>query len=244
MKLLNKTIIAGIDYSVNSPSCVWVKLDKNLDIIKSRWICFTTVKKYKSENVLYFNKSKNNPTFLNYIDKNNWIQQTIWQKICEWSKGKGAYQLDYAVFEDYAYAAKGQVFHIAEATYTMKKFIFDTNIPIRLYPPNHIKLFATGKGDADKFQMEKAFEADNEKHKPDLSSLPLLQEQKTNNPRDNAVDAYYAMKLLQTELKLRSGLLQLKDLPEHQIKVFNLVTKSFSTNILARNFLQRGVKYE
>jgi len=257
---MKEKVICGIDFSVNSPGVVWVKTDEQFNVIDRKWITFTNKKKYVSDDpratIEYIGTVKDKRTFNNNIDQNIGVRDSIWEWIInatdKLSIMPSGFELtclslfDYCVFEDYALAAKGRVFHIAEATMTMKLKIFENNIPIRLYPPNHIKLFATGHGNADKFEMENAFEAlsEEERRGMDLTCIPTLKEQKNGNPRDNIIDAFWASELLRTELKLRFGLIALYDLPEHQIKVFNLTTKSYPTNILAREFLQKGKMYE
>ena len=59
------------------------------------------------------------------------------------------------------------------------------------------------------------------------------------SPRNDIQDAWYIAKLLQLEIKLRSGLIMLHDLPEHEIVVFNRCTKKYPVNLLARDFLQK-----
>jgi len=83
--------------------------------------------------------------------------------------------------------------------------------------------------------MEVAYEQQSDKI--DLSFLPMVSENKNGNPKDNIIDAWWIAKLLLTELRLRRGLVMLKDLSEDAIKIFNRVTKSNPTNILATDFL-------
>jgi len=240
---MKEQIICGFDYSVNSPGVVFVKTDNEFNVVDRAWLTFTNKKKYVNDDprnrVIYINTTKGKRTYPNSLDQATSIRDIIW----EWFVSTNCFDINYVAFEDYALAANGRVFHIAEVTMTMKLQIYNCNIPMRLYPPNHIKLFATGHGNADKFEMEDAFEAltDVERCGMDLTCLPTLHEQKNGNPRDNVIDAFWVSELLRTELRIRSGNLMINSLPEHQIKVFNLLTKSFTTNILARNFLQKGV---
>jgi len=245
---MNKRIICGLDYSINSPGIVWVKMDNEFNVEDRAWLTFTNKKKYISDSVRYIGTAKGKRTYPNSLEQAGSVRDIIWKWVCNQSGSgqSGVAHVDCVVFEDYALAAKGRVFHIAETTMAMKLKLFEDGFPLRLYPPNHIKLFATGHGNADKFEMENAYEALSSKERKgmDLTCLPTLKEQKNGNPRDNVIDAFWATELLRTELRLRNGLILLRDLPEHQIRVFNLTTKSYPTNVLARNFLQKGVVYD
>ena len=55
--------------------------------------------------------------------------------------------------EDYAFAAKGRVFHIAENTGILKYKLFQQGIPLETISPSAVKKNATGKGNADKEMM-------------------------------------------------------------------------------------------
>lgn len=60
--------------------------------------------------------------------------------------------------EDYAYNATGQVFQIGEHTGILKAQLWtEGRILLTQVPPNVIKKFATGKGNADKLMMTLAF---------------------------------------------------------------------------------------
>ena len=50
--------------------------------------------------------------------------------------------------EDYAYGAKGRVFHIAENTGVLKYKLWQQSIPLDVVQPTKVKKFATGKGNA------------------------------------------------------------------------------------------------
>lgn len=59
--------------------------------------------------------------------------------------------------EGYAFGAKGKVFHIAENTGVLKYRLHQTGIPVEVIPPSAIKKQASGKGNANKEEMYKAF---------------------------------------------------------------------------------------
>jgi hypothetical protein len=134
--------------------------------------------------------------------------------------------------EGYALHGVGKLTNIVEATMLVKTMIYNNNTPLRIYTPSMIKKFATGNGTAGKVSMFNSYE--NEPAVMDLSHLTPLQ-----NPYEDIVDAYWVAKLLQTELKLRRGLLTLNELTVKRIEVFNAVSKSQPINLLVRDFITR-----
>jgi Holliday junction resolvasome RuvABC endonuclease subunit len=125
---------------------------------------------------------------------------------------------DYVAFEDYSFSSKGQVFSIAESTGILKKIFFENNSKMRLYSVPSIKMYFTEKGNADKVLMEDFYEKHEDKF--DLSFLPNVYENKSNNPADNIVDAFAILKMLITELKLRNNILDQSSLTDKQISIF------------------------
>ena len=85
--------------------------------------------------------------------------------------------------EDYAYAATGRVFHIAENAGILKYKL--SKFKTELIPPTVIKKFATGKGNASKEDMLEAWKNEN-------GSFELLQE--TGNPASDIIDSYFICK--------------------------------------------------
>ncbi len=216
--------ILGIDYSKNSPSVVILELDDNLDVVDLDYISFTSVKKtYNLDtlNLKFYHKDH----FKDDYHKAQTHRDDIDSFIDD-------LKIEYAAFEGYAFAAKGKVFDIAEATACLKFMLYDYHIPMRFYDPNTIKMFATSKGNADKKAMQDHF--DKTVKELDLSHLPQYK-----NPKEDIVDAYFTAKLLQMELKLRRGIIHTRDLQEHEVKVFNRCTKSNPENILVRDFIQK-----
>lgn len=59
--------------------------------------------------------------------------------------------------EDYAMGAKGKVFHLGENAGLLKWKLWREGIPFALIAPTALKKFATGKGNADKQVMHSAF---------------------------------------------------------------------------------------
>jgi Holliday junction resolvasome RuvABC endonuclease subunit len=212
--------IAGIDYSANCPGVVVLDLNDDLSIAGKEFVSFTQKKKDIADNIFYYKKKDFDNVYQQYI----WIRDKIISYVSD---------CEYVAFEDYAYAAKGKVFNIAETTAIMKLWLIENGKKLRRYDPNSIKMFATGNGNAGKELMIGAYEKLPEADRFDLSGLSTIK------TKEDICDAYWCSQLLLLELKLRRGLVRLKDYPEKTIKIFNRVTKSYPENILVRNFIER-----
>ncbi len=220
--------IVGLDLSINGSGCVKFELDNNLDIIKKEYMSFTQVKKNETKNIHHFSKKQ----FRNSFEQEAWMVSHFFDFLegCE-----------YAAVEDYAFGAKGMVFNIGEFCGHIKRFLYwgwDNNnqgMNLRLYDPCSIKMWATDRGNATKEDMVDAYD---KVHK-DPFKLTFLN--RFGSPKEDIVDAYFIATLLQTELKLRKGIIQLSSLTEKQIQIFNRTTKSHPVNILATDFYTKGV---
>jgi hypothetical protein len=222
-------IITGIDASVNGTGCCKLTLGDDLDIIKREYFTFTSTKKYQSENILHFNKTQ----FDTYIDKHIFM----YKHIIDFCKDS-----DYVIFEDYALGGIGKVFDIAEFTGGLKKMIYMENIPMRFIEPTVLKKFTYGtppKREKGAKKLDSKYYMEQEYLKHDILNISHLIPHKTS-PKSDIIDSYYLSKFLQLELKLRKGLILLKDLPIAHIELFNRVTKAHPINILVRPFLQRS----
>jgi Holliday junction resolvasome RuvABC endonuclease subunit len=217
-------IITGLDLSINSSGIVKFVLDDKLNIKDKFFLGFTEKKQYIRDNVLYNKKDefKDNYERFSYL---------------KWKIVDYLFDVEYVALENYSFGSRGSLaFTIGEFGGIVKNGIYENieNLKIREYSPNAIKKFAVNHGTADKLMMEQGYEK--EKDKIDLSFYPSFEEDE-KSPKNNIVDAFYIAKLLQTELKLRKGLMQLKSLSDKQIEVFNEVSEKKKTNLLAQDFL-------
>lgn len=220
--------IVGLDISITSTGLVIFELDGDLNVVKKDFRGFVT-KKYqdKDDRLLYYK----NDNFENYIERTKALQEFIFPLL------EGA---DYASIEDYAFAGKGKTFHIGEFTGRIKERLYDVGASMRLTDPVSLKMFATGNGSADKVMMQQELENHPEWEEdgfPELLENSKVFPMGNKSPTADICDAWWLAKLLQLELKLRRGMVNLQDYPEHVIKTFNRVTKSFPENILVREFL-------
>lgn len=67
-----------------------------------------------------------------------------------------AKELKFAVFENYAYGATGQLIDLAELSALYKLVLAKNNIPFDVIPPKSSKLIITGYGDASKEEVADA----------------------------------------------------------------------------------------
>ena len=187
---------------------------------------FTNKKKIEQDHILYYNNKDFNSDYAKY----NWMRNQIldWTRDCE-----------YIATEDYAYGksgALGQIFSLAEFEGNIKLAEVDRGQKMRLYSVNSNKKFFSGYGLSDKIGMRDAFD----KWlgiKPDLSSLPEVDNGKGVAPVSDIIDAFALCEFLRMELKLRAGLVQLHLLPKYQIECFNICTKETPTGLLTAPFI-------
>jgi Holliday junction resolvasome RuvABC endonuclease subunit len=217
-------VLVGIDYSISSPGVVWYILNDKFEIIKRDYLGFTSVKKKSNSRIVHFKKANFSDSIHEYLWKRDVVYDTLKREI----NGLP----DYIAFEDYAFQANGKVFNIAEATGALKVKFYSQKIPLRLYDPASIKLFFTGYGKAKKDRMLEEYE------KLD-SSKKLL-----GDVNDDIVDAYFICELLYHEILIRKGILNLSELSEEKIRVFNRTTKANPENLLVRDFLQNRINDE
>ena len=140
----------SFDYSITSPS-MCVSDGVNFDVYS-----FSSVKKYTGE----YNKDK----FRFFVDL-----YPEWKSPQDRYHRLGLHFLEilrkyeisdfiYWGIEDYAFAAKGKVFHIAENTQCLKGLVYDYyDTEFLMISPNSIKKVFSGKGNSNKERMAEAF---------------------------------------------------------------------------------------
>ena len=93
--------------------------------------------------------------------------------------------------EGYSYGSKGKVFNLAENMGIFKHKLYKAAVPVTIIEPSKAKKLATGKGNADKAAMYKAF---CEETKTDL--VFTLNQRSLTNPVTDIVDSYFILKSL------------------------------------------------
>ena len=151
--------------------------DKSLDILNVIYYGFTNKKKIEQQNIIYYN----NKDFKNDYDKYTFMKNHI----LNWLK-----DTTYVAIEDYAFGktgAFGQIFSLAEFEGNIKLGLFEKGKKLRFYSINSNKKFFSGYGLSDKIGMKDAFYKWNEK-KPDLSTLPIVDNGKGVGPTSDIID--------------------------------------------------------
>lgn len=120
---------------------------------------------------------------------------------------------------------------LAEVGGVLRLVLWRRRIPFRAYPVWVPKIFATGRGDADKSGMIAAVE--------EVDGVDLLRIGVDADAAGNLADAYWLADVLVTELDVRSGAIDLRHLSEHRRRVFLRTTKTHPINLLDQPFVVR-----
>jgi len=182
----------------------------------------------------------------NYEERRKqFIVQTLANFVCYnnengWRKG-----LIYIALEGYAYAASTRgIIQIAEATGCLKSILYKYEKFVRIHDPLSVKLYATGKGNCLKKDIVlKAKEcgfsiSDSLIEKGIKKSKRFEDREEYKGAGTDLADAFFLGRILRTELMLREGIEDLKDLDENERRIFLRVSKAFPENILSRPFIK------
>ena len=99
------------------------------------------------------------------------------------------YKRAHIFIEDYAFAAKGVVFHIGECTGTLKHKLWSNGHKCVTFSPTTIKKFASGKGNSNKIAMHNAFIQETS-----CSINTQLACKVGDSPASDIIDSYYVAK--------------------------------------------------
>jgi len=94
----------------------------------------------------------------------------------------------YILIEDYAFAAKGRVFNLAENCGLLKYLLYKNGYKFSTIAPSVIKKYATGKGNANKEAMWNAFY---ELTEVDLVGIYGSVSRRLDSPVTDIIDSYY-----------------------------------------------------
>ena len=176
--------VAGIDYSLTSPAiCVAEVINDEIIFENCK---FHYLKQTKSQKTFDVFKAYEYPKYLQEIERYQKLSE--WTIECiRWFNGR----VSQVYLEDYAFAATGRVFHIAENMGILKMKLNDEKFNYITIPPTVIKKHATGKGNANKELMYEQFLT--ESH-IDLQSQLSPKSIKISNPVSDIVDSFYICK--------------------------------------------------
>ena len=141
--------VCGIDYSMTSPAfCIYDGSTFNINYLVAR----------DSDLVLGRETSET----LNPRLYPEWTHDTErYSKLAGWVCDELMWQMRPVVcIEDYAFSARGRVFHIGENTGILKYKLNKCRLRFESVTPQIVKKYATGKGNAKKVDMYEAFVED------------------------------------------------------------------------------------
>jgi len=185
MVYLGMTWIAGIDYSLTSPAiCIAEVRDENK--IKFEDCRFHYIKQKKNQNSVGVFNGYDYPKYSDEMERYENLAEWVIERI-RWYNGR----VKCVYLEDYAFAATGRVFNIAENTGILKHRLKKNNFKFKTIPPTVIKKYASGKGNANKELMYETFLKET---KIDLQSQLTPKSTKIINPVSDIIDSYYIAK--------------------------------------------------
>ena len=189
--------IAGIDYSLTSPS-VAVYTGKSFypNLIPFNEVKFLVVSDKKQKECNFPNITiipHTNKDSFRYEIERFMENATLCVNFINFHKSNKI--ISKVLIEDYAMRAKGRVFAIGENTAILKYNLFQANLPYNTIPPTTIKKFATSKGNANKELMYNQFVNDTK-----ITNLhsSILGDNKLDSPVTDIVDSYYILNYICT----------------------------------------------
>jgi len=144
----------GIDFSISSP-CVCFWNTKQQHLFENCEFFFLHSKRSITKinfpnNIHYLESSESKDNSVRFAENATLLTSEIKKRLDNVKK--------YVIMlEGYSMGAKGRLFDIGEATGIFKLFLSQENIKPLVIAPTQIKKLATGKGNANKFQMLEKF---------------------------------------------------------------------------------------
>jgi Holliday junction resolvasome RuvABC endonuclease subunit len=174
--------IAGIDYSLTSPS-ICIHEGDAWDVKNCKFFYLSPKKKWVIRSGQFFG------TEYEVFDSDT----HRYNNLSKWSLDIiSSHNVSSCFIEGYAFGAVGRVFQIAENTGLLKYKLWDKGLPFGVFAPSEIKKHATGKGNANKERMYECFL---EETGVDIRKTLDIMNNKVWNPISDIVDAYYITKL-------------------------------------------------
>jgi len=182
--------IAGIDYSLTSPAICVCDSEKEFSFSNCWFLTVPSNKKLDSRYLegkikVFLNPG---PKVFSQEERFDLLSQNFENFIIQHS-------VEIAMIEDYAFAARGRIFHIGENCGLLKHKLYKNKVEIRTVSPPTVKKFATGNGRADKREIFEKFIEETNINLIDEMNLSS----RTKNipsPVDDLIDSYYIAKYL------------------------------------------------
>jgi len=178
----------GIDFSISSP-CVCFWNTKQQHLFENCEFFFLHSKRSITKinfpnNIHYSESSESKDNSVRFAENATLLTSEIKKRLDNVKK--------YVIMlEGYSMGAKGRLFDIGEATGIFKLFLSQENIKPLVIAPTQIKKLATGKGNANKFQMlEKFMEINTSLHNSEWIDV-LTTEKHIQPPLTDLVDSFF-----------------------------------------------------
>lgn len=178
----------GIDYSIQSPSICVFDMEKEFKFSNCEIF-------YHTENLKLARNYKNISSEFSKRAKTITFESNIerFVSLANWAISKVPDD-SVVLMEDYAYAAKGRVFTIAENTMCLKLRLYQSakrGVQVHLIDPNSVKKLTTDKGNATKELMYESFKPLFEEN------LELILGVKPgDSPLSDIVDSFFICKII------------------------------------------------
>lgn len=184
--------IAGIDYSMGSPSACTHPLDRSWNPKLCEFVFYSSLKKYEKQNV--FEKVFHIKKPYHTTDKNFRIQRYTHtgQQMFSFLTQQN---VSVAYIEGYSFNSRSnQMMQIGENGGIMRAYLSDSEINMYEVPPTRVKKFATKNGRSDKLAMVDQFIEEIE-----LDMYKIFNRVTASSPIDDIADAYFVCKYAHNE---------------------------------------------
>lgn len=162
------------------------------------------------------------------LDRIGFYADWLWMLIRE----TGA---EYAGVEGYAYAAvSNSSYQYGELGGEARRVLTKASCLVRIHDPLSVKMFGAVKGNATPDQVLEAVPWEYREE-----WLHMEHGLKGQQAAEDLAAAFWIARMVWTEIEVRAGRILLSDLEEHQVRVFNRVTKAYPVNLLGRDWLKR-----
>lgn len=198
--------IAGIDYSMACPCiCIHDTSNKPFGFRHCKFY-FVTDKKYLGEgwiteniHVKYLNRKDFNDDIKRYSALSYWAMQHLTPLHTR--------TIEHVALEGYSMGSRGKVFNIGENTGILKHNIRLHNIPLTIYAPKEIKMFAVNNTPLDftevnknKIDKDHMYSIFLDEVGVDLRAKLTPKKKKIDSPVGDIVDSFYICKLLRENI--------------------------------------------
>ena len=174
--------IAGIDYSLTSPSvCVYEGEVEKIKFDSCKVYFLSNTKKFSDYNYKNLDGQENLSNFATPEERYDFISDWAMDILI-------SHEVEEVFLEDYSYGSTGKVFHIAENCGLLKYKMWQSDIKFTLVAPTVIKKFASGKGNAPKEKMYESFLFETKRN---LEEEFQIKSDKIGNPISDVVDSYF-----------------------------------------------------